>query len=233
MIHRPTKWFFAALLPGLASVLFGCAEPASPPPAVQAAAPSIEVHRQSETHVLQLGSDGVANPLERERLHAFIADLAGNRPDALHVTMSGSAGSDARLSGVVRLLVADGIDAKKIAVVPSDARTSEGSVLVTVDRYTATAPACAPWTTDSSAASDNSAARSDLGCSDMTNFAAMLADPHDLVKSSTSADADATTAAAAVQRYHEDKVKAFLPFNGFGVAPGPDGAAASGSSGGM
>jgi len=216
-----------------AAMLAGCTQPASQAPSPHAAAaPTFKLRQQTESHMLQLGPDGKASALERDRLDAFIADLAIKRPDALHVTVGG-AGDNVRLQGAVRMLAEDGIDPAKIVLAPGAAAT--GQVTVQVDLYGVDAPACAPWSAIVSAG-DDSTGRSDLGCSDLANLGAMVADPRDLVKGSTTPYSDAITSTAAVQRYHEDNVKPLPEVSGFGAVPkgGSSGASpAPGASGGM
>lgn len=213
---------------GIALALSGCDQTTPPQPqSLQSAAPlTIPVHKDTQTHPLFIGANGQPSPLEKDRLRAFVADMAGSRPDALHVTITG-APTPVQLRGLTALLVTDGVDPQKIAVAPPGATRSP--LTITVDRYVATPPVCQPWSTVYTASTEVNAnpARAELGCSDLNNLGAMVADPHDLVKGSTDPYADGTTAARAVERYRSDTVKPFLNSGGF-----TPGAGASNSSSG-
>jgi len=202
---------------GLAAIaLAGCEEdPGATLPRQSTDPWSLQVQRQSESHEIVLDTRGAISALERQRLDAFIADLSAGRPEALRVTIGG-ARNQAQNRVVARILAEDGLDPKHIAEVPG-APARANALVITVDRYTVVPPPCAPWTTLATAASDNSVTRPDFGCSNLKNLGAMVADPHDLVKGSSSVYADGAAAAAAVKRYQEDKVKPLPPLNGFGA----------------
>ena len=209
---------------GIAMALAGCDQTTPPQPlSLQSSAPlTIPVHKDTQTHPLSLGANGQPSPLERDRLRAFIADMAGSRPDALHVTINGQP-TPVQLRGLTNLLVADGVNLEKIAVAPSVASRSQ--LTITIDRYVATPPICNPWGTVYTASAEVNAnpARAEVGCSDLNNLGAMVADPHDLVKGSSDPYADGTTAARAVSRYRSDTVKPFISAGGFAPAPGGGG----------
>ena len=213
---------------GIAMALSACDETTPPQPiSLRSDAPlTIPVQKQTQTHPLFVGANGQASPLERDRLRAFIADMAGSRPDALHVTITGTP-TAAQLKGLTTLLVTDGVDPQKIAVAPAGA--ARGQLAISIDRYVATPPVCNPWGTVYTASADVNAnpARADIGCSNLNNLGAMVADPHDLVKGSSDPYSDGISAATAVSRYRNDDVKPFLRQGSF--APG---GSASNSSGG-
>lgn len=219
--------FKVATLLGVAAMLTGCVQPA--PPATQKATaappapPALEARLHTEGHKIALSPDGKANALERNRLDAFIADLATKRRDALHATVGGT-GNNLQLREAARMLAEDGIDPANIVLaLGGNGTIATGPVTIEVEFYSVDAPSCAPWSTVVSATKDGSATQPDLGCSDLTNFAAMVSDPRDLMHDSTASYADGITSAAAVQRYNEDKVKPLPQSSGFGVAAGSGG----------
>ena len=229
----------AALL-SMVAMLAGCAQPTPPAAAQHAAAPlTLKTRLHTESHRLALGPDGRASALERNRLAAFIADLATPRRDALHARVSGT-GNDMQLLAAARMLAEDGLNPANIVMVPAR-ETATGPVTIEVEQYSVDKPACAPWGTVVSASDDNSVERPELGCSNLTNLGAMVSDPRDLMRGSTTPYADGITSAAAVQRYNEDNVKPLPQFSGFGATPKDSGgggggagkSGASGSSGGM
>ena len=195
-------------LAGLVAIAIGaaaCQEPPPPEPKLIAEPSAVEIDKTSTEHKLQVDGHGNPSALEKRRLSAFIADTAGNRPESLHATISGSRPAE-QLRGIARLLVADGVVESKITIVPGKGTGPSSTVTIAFDRYTAAVPTCPAWSTGEVATNDNST-RANLGCTNLANFAAMIADPHDLVAGSSSRYGDGTTAAAGVQRYHEDKVK--------------------------
>ena len=205
-----TKSARLSLLAGFALVALGvtaCQEPPPPEPKLSAEPAAIEVDKNTTTHKLQVDGGGRPSDLEKHRLKAFIADTGGSRPESLHVTINGSR-PEAQLRSIKNLLVADGVTDSKIVIASSAAGKSGGSstVTISVDRFVAVAPHCPPWSTGEVATNDNST-RPNLGCANLANFAAMVADPEDLVAGSSSRYGDGKTAAAAVQRYDEDKLK--------------------------
>jgi pilus assembly protein CpaD len=222
---------------GLTMAVCGCDQTTPPQPlSLQSSAPlTIPVHKQSEIHSLPLAANGQASPLERDRLRAFIADVAGSRPDALHVTIGGEP-TRAQLREIKALLVLDGVDPSKIEVAPAGTGP-RAPLTIAVDRYSATPPVCSPWTSVSTASAEVNAnpARSDLGCTTLNNLGAMVADPHDLVKGSSDPYAYGDTSATAVSRYRNDEVKPFLRPGGFapGSGGGGGGGGASASTGGQ
>lgn len=221
-----------ATMLGTAAMLAGCVQPA---PAQQAAVPpaplALKARVHTEAHPLALSPDGKANALERSRLDAFIADLAVKRRDALHATVGGTGNNLQRLEAT-RMLAEDGIDPANIVLAPAaKGATATGPVIIEVELYSVDAPPCAPWSTIVSAAGNSSAELPDLGCSNLTNLAAMVSDPRDLMHGSTTPYADGITSAAAVQRYNEDNVKPLPQSTGFGAAA-KSGSSSSGAGGG-
>lgn len=203
------------LLAGLA----GCAEPPAPEPRLLAEPSDLQIDHKTETHFVRLDGHGLPGDLERRRLDGFIADLGAGRPDSLRMTVRGPQ-SDRQLRSVANLLVADGVDPQKIVIQSGSGKDVErGSVAVIADRYAVQAPDCPGWSTGPVATNDNST-RGNLGCANLANFAAMVADPHDLVAGRSSTRSDAQAAGTAVQRYKTDKVKALPKHDVFTVGAG-------------
>jgi pilus biogenesis lipoprotein CpaD len=214
---QPIGLLLATALSGAALGLGGCANSASVPaePHLLAEPSALQVVKTTDTHVVQLDANGQANPLELRRLDGFIADLAGERPDALRLTIRGPQ-SEARLRELARHIASHGIAADKIAIAAPQTPASGGPamrvVTVAVERAVATPPDCPGWSTGPAAPIDNTTSAK-LGCANLNNLAVMVADPNDLVAGSTRQTSDGVNAAAAVKRYHDDKVKPLLSHN--------------------
>ncbi len=168
----------------------------------------VRVEGFSDSHLVRLDrTAGYVGKIERERLAAFIAHVAANRPESLRVVLRGAA-TQAQLKGVADLLVADGVDPTHIA--RTDLRSgppvARQTIVVAVERAIAVLPDCPGWINHVSAPEDNST-NPNFGCSDVTNFAAMVGDPHHLRQGASSIYTDGEVGATSVADYRADKVK--------------------------
>lgn len=204
---------------GAATVLAGCYSEEQQGPPVVPQKVSLSVKRDALEHTVYFSNRAHLSTLERDRLEAFIADSSGPRLESIHITLSD--GTKAEQAEIVRLLERRGVDPRRIRVLPP--ATVSRHVLVEIARFRAVRAPCHPWDPVWSASHDTSGARPDLGCSDLNNFSAMIADPHDLIEGSTTPYADGTTAAAAVRRFHENKVEPLPPPADFATTGGNNG----------
>ena len=197
----------------LALALAGCGTTAPPGPQGPVnlgdyqAAPRdlVQVESYSDSHPVRLGRGGFIGKPERDRLTAYIADVAKNRPESLRVVLRGPA-TPAQLRQVGDLLVADGVDPRYIrADRRSGPRAGRGAIVVAVERAIAVLPDCPGWINHVSAPEDN-LTNPNFGCSDVTNFAAMVGDPHHLRQGASSIYTDGEVAATMVTDYRTDKV---------------------------
>jgi pilus assembly protein CpaD len=205
-----------AALAGLALGIAGCTTTTGPTGAVYpdfAAAPATIVHVATQRDTLAVRIDArtgaVAAP-ELQRIGAFIARLAADRPEAVHAEIRG-AGSRAHLQPLFDALVAAGVAAGKITIAPAApgapaAPAGAQEVTVAATRATAIMPACPGWPAMDAAPNDNRV-HPNFGCADASNLAAMVADPSDLVTGEAAGSADGERAAAAVSAYRADKIK--------------------------
>lgn len=213
----------------LALLLAGCATTVPQGPAQMVdlgdfeAAPRdlVRVESVSDSHLVRLDRmAGAFGKPERDRLDAFIADVAANRPESLRVSLRGAA-TPAQLRSVADLLVADGVEPKHIvrADLRSGPRAPSGTIVVAIERAIALLPGCPGWTDHVSAPEDNRP-NPNLGCSDVSNFAAMVGDPHHLREGASSIYSDGEVAATSVTEYRTDKVKELPKTNDqFSVIP--------------
>lgn len=165
----------------------------------------VRVEGVSDSHLLRLDRSGTVAKLERDRLAAFIKDVAGNRPESLRVALRGPA-APAQLRQVGDVLVANGVDPRHI--VRADRGPGQrGTIVVAVERAIAVPPDCPGWINHVSAPEDN-LTNPNFGCSNVTNFAAMVGDPHHLRQGASSIYTDGEVAATMVTDYRTDKVAA-------------------------
>lgn len=102
-----------------------------------------------------------------------------------------------------RRIGALGLDPAIAKVEPS--ASAGGTTLVFV-RVEVVAPDCAQLVTPSETLSINERPEMSFGCATYTNLSTMVTDPADLAVPRSYGGADGTTSAAAVRRYHDDKV---------------------------
>lgn len=154
---------------------------------------------------VQVDPGGHLNNREHARLNAFIADFAGNRPESLRIALYGRV-SPAQFRTVADALVADGVDPSNIVRAPDSSIPSRPrEIAIGVERAVAVLPPCPGWTDHISAPEDNRNSPN-FGCSDVSNFAAMVSDPHHLVRAASSIYRDGERAAIAVTAYRSDKI---------------------------
>lgn len=157
-------------------------------------------------------------PGELTRLDTFL-DNAGVTPQD-HVFIEPA--SDDRLAAqrigsLAHLLAQRGVGAR---VLPAgDHAIAPDQVLVKVERYVVTPPACPDWTKSPFEGHDNQVA-SNFGCATTTNLGMMIADPRDLVVGRTLGPGEGDPALAGIARYRAGKPKDFIGSgNGGGYSP--------------
>jgi pilus biogenesis lipoprotein CpaD len=165
------------------------------------------------SHVVRLAGRDYVGRLEREKLGGFIAGIGENRPESLRIALRGPA-TRGQLRAVAELLVTDGVDPRHI--VDADPRSAppapRGTVAVLVERAIAIPPNCPGWVDHTSAPGDN-VPHPNLGCADVSNFAAMVGDPHHLTQGASTIYHDGERGALSVTAYRTDKVKDLPPIN--------------------
>ena len=148
------------------------------------------------------GSASLA-PGELRKLDGWV--LGGNiRPaDRVEVAAGGPPGlAEQRAGAISRELLRYGIVTQTLVIdgVPAN------RAIVSVGRYAVTLPTCPNWSQSQSYDFTN-AFTSNYGCATATNLGLMVASPADLVSGRPFAGTQAQPAAAAVQRYLNDRVK--------------------------
>ncbi|MFN4284000.1 MAG: CpaD family pilus assembly lipoprotein [Alphaproteobacteria bacterium] len=149
-------------------------------------------------HDVALPASGALAPAQAAALDAFLARHDIGFGD--QVTVAAANSNPAAVSAYLRKqgIVADAGDANGIPA---------GAARVQVERHVIVPPNCPDWRKPGTADYGN-APMGNLGCATAVNFGLMLADPRDLIQGRAPGDADGTAAAAAMQRYRADKVKA-------------------------
>ena len=148
--------------------------------------------------VLDLPTEGDSLPSgERARLRQWFETLGLGYGDHISVDASGSGERSrddvARVAAEFGLLLNEGAPVVEGAVQP-------GSVRVIVTRSSASVPQCPNWEKPDGASSTSS----NYGCAVNSNWAAMVADPNDLVLGQVgSASGDAVTSSKAIKVYRE------------------------------
>lgn len=150
--------------------------------------------------------------VDKARLRAFADAYLTNGHGPLTVTAPSGAGNDRNDHEAA----ADIRQALNNAGVPWSAihgatyRTGEASndeIILSFTRYVATASPCGVWS--GQRASQYKNLRSpNMGCATMNNYAAMIADPHDLIAPAESAPVDGQSVVRAVELYRQGQVTA-------------------------
>jgi len=171
----------------------------------------LHIETRHDSHAIQIDRrTGAVSAPERQRLDSFVQDFGRDRPDSIHAELHG-AGSTEELEHVASLLVYRGLERSKIKLFPGERGAAQGArgtdiVTIVATRAIAVIPPCPGWIDHIAAPGDNRVAPN-LGCSDASNFAAMVSDPYDLISGQSSNYSDGERAAKAVQDYQLDRVK--------------------------
>jgi pilus assembly protein CpaD len=108
---------------------------------------------------------------------------------------------DRTASGLLNLLLGAGVPGEKVRVAPYDAAGIPGApILASFLRYEARGPNCQGGWDNLSATKDNNPT-SHFGCANTANFAAMVADPRDLISPRVSEPGDAARRGVVLGKY--------------------------------
>lgn len=146
-------------------------------------------------------SGGELPPSEQGRLQGWLDAMGVRYGDRIAVedpSPYGSGNAQATIRSMVErrgLLLSDALPVTTGAV-------PQGSVRVVVTRASAHVPGCPDWSSKSSINFTNSTS-ANYGCATNSNLAAMVADPNDLIKGSSDAGYDPSTATRAIKTYRE------------------------------
>ena len=151
---------------------------------------------------LNAGSGGLA-PAEQQRLAEWMSALDARYGDRVAIDYgSGYADGSARAAVAD---VAQGFDVQLAETAPVTAgAVVPGTVRVVLTRSTASVPSCPDWSKKSEANYDGGN-HTNYGCATNSNFAAMIADPEDLVRGQDDHGHDSTQAVRPVEAYRTGK----------------------------
>lgn len=147
---------------------------------------------------------GTAAPTtpELDRLNAFVRGIRVGYAD--EVTVRGS--TPERRKAVSRHLSRTGLPIKLREESGNLAELKSNDVLVLVERYVVTPPACPNWTNFHGNEQRNTPG-SNYGCAVDSALGYMIANPKDLVTGRAMSPQPSQSIVAAQERYHTDKVK--------------------------
>jgi pilus assembly protein CpaD len=208
-----------------ATALAGCAEPDADI-AVVDPGKQITVERV-RVQFAPAYSPGVSDlpVVETRRLQTFL-DHARMRPnDRAYVAASdGDPLAAARIAKLSALLARRGIGTERVPAPAGGVQPNH--LMLMVDRYVATPPACPDWS-GSPATPHFNTPSANFGCATQTNLSLMVDNPRDILIGRNLGPADAEPAIDSVRRYREGKVKPLL------AGPQSSSGGAGGSSSGM
>lgn len=184
----------------LTAALAGCATPGSPVDQSRGMASiNVPVVERADYVFDAAAPDGSLGSGEAARLDAWFRSLQLGYGDAIYIDgpyADGARSDVARVAGQYGLLVSGGAPVTPGAIAP-------GSVRVVVSRTRAHVPNCPNWSVKSHPNYDN-ASMSNFGCAVNSNFAAMIANPEDLVSGREgSGVGDSSTGSKAIQSYRK------------------------------
>jgi len=196
---RPLAAFFAALF------LSGCITPDGPETDYRQKYP---VHVHAETAVLTARLTDEAGMLVAEdefRLSRLVAGYL----ERGHGPMFVSAASVLHAEALRLRLMAAGIPASSLAVMPGD-RGASDSVTFRYDRFHASVPSCGDWSSNATTNRYNQL-HANFGCAVQRDFGLMVADPADLVRMRDTSSTDAQNSNRVLQKYRAGQSPASLP----------------------
>jgi pilus assembly protein CpaD len=179
-----TAYRHFAALAALCSSLAGCAPEVvfiETPPAILVEPVHVDV-------------GGRARPMhfgDKRRLRGSLMEVSGGRIDAVHLSVYGPKGAARALAHAAHTA---GVEASKIRLYPGP------RLRVTATVHRALPPVCPDLKVVGPPVGDNDFEPT-LGCSDLSNLAAMVNDPLDLIGNAATPPADGERAALNVSRY--------------------------------
>ena len=181
----------------LAAALAACGPNSETNPLNGVSAVNVPVVSRADYAFDVAAPDGTLAAGEDARLDAWFRSLQLGYGDTIYLDgayAEGARGDVARVAGQYGLMVSGSAPVTPGAIAP-------GSVRVVVSRTRATVPNCPNWSVPSQPNFGN-ASMANMGCGVNSNFAAMIANPQDLVSGREgSGVGDSLTATKAVQSY--------------------------------
>lgn len=165
-------------------------------------------------YALDLGAtyDGLSST-DQNRLQAWFESLKVGYGDRVAVDLPSGSGASAAREAVAGMAAQYGLLLDTIAPI-TEGNVSSGMVRVIVSRTKAEVPGCPDWSRNQ-AVNFNEHNGSNFGCAVNSNFAAMIANPQDLIVGrSGSASIDASTSGKAIKSYREKKPTGEQPLQG-------------------
>lgn len=189
-----------------AGSLGACASPGGPDRAATPLTPTERYSVQVEQVPDQLALNPHAEGLSANQRSA-IAGFVGRWRDSgrADIVIQTPAGGDTQAvdntaSGLLNDLLAAGVPGESVRVAAYDSAGAPGPILASFLRYEARGPNCeGGWDNLSATKTNDSSAH--FGCANTANFAAMIADPRDLVSPRPVDPADAARRGVVLGRY--------------------------------
>jgi pilus assembly protein CpaD len=228
---KPAQRHFRLLIAGAAlAALAACAAPVPHPPAHALSetprTPTVSLVKLTQAIHFRPGQISPDGPQQID-LTRFLRDSEAHRGDTVYIVHGPSAVDIDRAAHLSDDLSARGLG----GVVIADDTLPGGNLRVVVERYVAQGPKCPDWSQPNGDKLTNELP-SDFGCSNASNLAAMIANPHDLVSGRTMGPAVGDAATRPVERYREGTIPPLggaASSSGSGSGSGSSSAPASGA----
>ena len=193
-----------------AGALSACATPGGPDRAASGITPTenyvVHVEQTPDQLALNPHATGLSDN-QRAALAQFVARWreSGRADISIQTPASGdAAGVERTASDMINALLAAGVPSGQVRVGPYDAGAG-APILANFLRYEARGPNCEGGWDNLSATKDNNPS-AHFGCANTANFAAMIADPRDLLAPRASEPGDAARRASVLTRYRAGQV---------------------------
>lgn len=169
----------------------------------------------SQVVTLTVNADAMASDLsnlDKSRIKAFAASYMNNGHGPLTVTAPSGAGNDRddhEAAADIRKVLND-VGVPWSAIHGATYRTGEAKnneIILSFTRYVATASPCGVWSGMMEREYRN-LRTPNMGCATMNNYAAMVADPHDLIAPAETTPRDGESVVRSMQLYRDGKVTA-------------------------
>ena len=170
----------------------------------------IAVTSDTADYMVRLDHSGAISKVERNKLAAFLAEGAFNRPESLRITVHGrvepGAGAGNHECARHRRGQPGTHYYGRGMGIPAPA-VPRGTVVLAIERAVAIAPSCPGYIGPSPRPLRTISTEPNLGCANAYNFAAMVSDPHHLSRGASSIYYSGQRGASDVAAYRADKVK--------------------------
>lgn len=161
------------------------------------------VETQAFAYDLNFGGYDSLPAAQARALDEYLASISIGYGDRISIDDPQPLGASARRAAIAGVVAKYGLLLEQAGPVTAG-QLAPGTVRVVVSRATARVEGCPDWSRESNPEIEASA-MSNFGCAGVSNLAAMVADPMDLIEPRAYEGADGTTTSKAIKSYRDQK----------------------------